>query len=143
MKVLIPLLVALAVVARCQPPPGTAAEAPRVTAETLVGTWSGHWASESSAARGSAELVLARVPGRDDVIGQFTFVMGGTTRSLRYEGRIDNGALRFPLVGDGRIVLEPDEAARVVAAQRLRGEWKDARGALPAPRGLIDLSRVR
>lgn len=143
MKFLIVLVVATVALALSRPPPGVAADAPLATAETVLGAWSGHWAGEGSPGRGSAELVLARVPGRDSVVGQFTFVSGGAVRSLRYEGRIEDGALRFPLVGDGRIVLEPRAASRPGTAQRLRGEWTDDRGALPAPRGTIELSRVK
>jgi hypothetical protein len=97
---------------------------------------------DGSDANGSVGLVLARSPGRSNVVGQFTFVTGGVTRSLRYEGRIENGRLRFALVGDGRIVLEPVAAPRPGLAERLRGEWADSRGALPAPHGVIDVSRT-
>jgi hypothetical protein len=119
------------------------AEASLVTTATIIGAWSGEWRSEDSAARGSAELVVARVSGREAVVGQFTFLTGGNARSLRYEGRIEDGALHFPLVGDGRIVLEPRAAPRPADAARLHGEWQDSRGALPAPRGVIELGRVR
>ncbi|MBM4441629.1 MAG: hypothetical protein FJ027_14540, partial [Candidatus Rokubacteria bacterium] len=95
------------------------------------------------AADGPAELVVAHVPGRADVVGQFTFMAGGVSRSLRYEGRIENGHLRFPLVGEGRIVLAPVAAPRPGAATHLRGDWVDDRGALPAPRGTLELSPAR
>jgi hypothetical protein len=88
------------------------------------------------------ELVLARAPGRDAVVGQFTFLSGGTSRTLRYEGQVEDGILKFELVGDGRIVLEPRTAVTPGAAATLHGDWVDARGALPAPRGTLDLSRV-
>jgi hypothetical protein len=97
---------------------------------------------DGSDANGSVGLVLARIPGRSNVVGQFTFVTGGVTRSLRYEGSIEDGRLRFALVGDGRIVLEPVAALRPGLAERLRGEWADSRGALPAPHGVIDVTRT-
>jgi hypothetical protein len=143
MNLLIALVIGLSVLARSPSSDGGGAEPTLITAETMVGAWSGHWASENPAARGSAELVLARIPGRDRVVGQFTFLTGGVARSLRYEGRIDDRSVRFPLVGDGRIVLEAEAAARPGTAQRLKGEWQDERGALPAPRGVIELRRVK
>jgi hypothetical protein len=118
------------------------AGAPLATVETLLGAWNGHWVSDDRRGQGSMGLVLARTPGKDEVVGQFTFVTGGVTRSLRYEGRIEDGRVEFPLVGDGRIVLEPLGAARPGTAPRLRGSWRDARGALPAPEGVIDLGRA-
>jgi hypothetical protein len=119
------------------------AAAPLTKPDSLLGAWAGHWRTETPAAHGSAELVVAVVAGRDALVGQFTFVTGGTTRSLRYEGHIVEGALRFPLVGDGRIVLEPEAAPSPDSARKLRGSWKDDRGALPAARGTIELSRVQ
>lgn len=136
------ILVISALLAHGMPLRPVAAEAPLATAETLVGTWNGQWTTATPSARGSAELVLARVPGRDDVVGQFTFVIGGVARSLRYEGRIQDGRVRFPLVGDGAILLEPVSASRPGEAKRLRGEWTDARGALPALQGVLELTRV-
>jgi hypothetical protein len=112
------------------------------TAETLVGAWNGHWTGEGRAGRGSMGLVLARAPGADEVVGQFTFITGGVTRTLRYEGRIEDGRVEFPLVGDGHIALEPLAAVPPGTAARLRGEWTDTRGALPAPTGVIELSRT-
>ena len=139
----IALAIALVIVAWCLAAE-LAAAAPALTkADTLLGAWAGRWRTETPAAQGSAELVVALVPGRDTVVGQFTFVTGGTTRSLRYEGRIAGESLRFSLVGDGHIVLEPEVAASPVEARRLRGEWADDRGALPASRGVIELSRVQ
>lgn len=124
-------------------PMAVTADVPLATTDTLLGAWSGQWRSDDRPARGSAELVVARVPGRDAVVGQFTFLTGGIARSLRYEGRVDDGALHFPLVGGGRIVLEPHAALRPADAERLHGKWKDSRGALPAPHGVIELGRVR
>jgi hypothetical protein len=135
------VLVLLAVAAGVPATGARAADAPLATAETLVGAWNGRWATAAPAGHGSAELVLSRVPGRDNVVGQFTFVIGGVTRSLRYEGEIDRGRVSFPLVGEGRIVLEPVDAMRPGTAARLRGEWTDTRGALPAPRGMLELTR--
>jgi hypothetical protein len=119
-----------------------AAERPLATTETLLGAWNGHWLSEDRERRGPLGLVLARTPGQHQVLGHFSFVTGAVTRSLRYAGRIDNGRVEFPLVGEGRIVLEPVDDIRLGTAARLHGEWTDARGALPAPRGVIELSRA-
>jgi hypothetical protein len=83
------------------------------------------------------------VPGRDAVLGHFTFITGGLSRTLRYEGRIEDGAVRFPLVGDGRIVLEPRRPVPTSKASALEGEWVDARGALPGATGHLALDRVR
>ena len=120
---------------------GAATAAPAASAAALVGAWNGEWSGTTATARGPVELVLAGVPGHDAVIGQFTFVTGGLSRTLRYEGRLEDGVLRFPLVGEGELLLRPREAARPGAAEALQGEWVDARGALPAPRGSLRLSR--
>jgi hypothetical protein len=139
--VLISSMLALAL---CAPPPrlvlAASAAAPMKSAD-VVGAWNGQWAGPAGA-QGMVELVLARAPGRDAVVGQFTFLSGGTSRTLRYEGQVEDGILKFELVGDGRIVLEPRTAVPPGAAVTLRGDWVDARGALPAPRGTLDLSRV-
>jgi hypothetical protein len=119
-----------------------AAEWPFATAETLLGAWNGQWLADGRERRGPMGLVLARSPGTNEVVGQFTFITGGVTRSLRYEGRIDNGRVEFPLVGDGQIVLEPVDGIRPGTAARLRGTWTDERGALPAPQGMIELGRA-
>ena len=122
--------------------PGAEA-APPADAAPLVGAWNGHWTAPSGiGTEGAVELMLARVPGRDSVLGHFTFVAGGKPRTFRYEGRLDNGVLRFPLVGEGRILLAPREAARPGTADVLQGEWVDAGGVLPAPSGTLQLSRV-
>ena len=113
------------------------------TTETLVGAWTGRWQATDGAAGGSLGLVLTRVPGRDTIVGQFTFVAGAISRALRYEGRLDSGALRFPLVDDGHIVLEAGgDSRRPMTADRLSGAWVDQRGALPAPLGRIELQRA-
>ena len=113
------------------------------TAETLVGTWTGRWQAIDGAATGSLGLVLTRVPGDDTIVGQFTFIAGAISRTLRYEGRLDNGAVRFALIGDGYIVLEAGgHGYRPMTAERLMGTWVDQRGALPAPRGTIELQRA-
>lgn len=138
-RVLVALILALAATT---PGASVADTAPVVTVETLIGTWNGRWTAASGGPSGSLELILARVPGRDSVLGQFTFVTGATSRTLRYEGRIENGTLRFPLVGDGRIVLTSRDAPRAGQAATLRGEWEDARGALPTSRGALELDRV-
>jgi hypothetical protein len=44
---------------------------------------------------------------------------------------------------DGRIAVQPLDVASPEAAGRARGEWVDARGALPAARGHFDPTRVR
>lgn len=116
--------------------------APLTTVTTLVGAGNGSWSGATGPGNGTVELVLARVPGRDTVLGQFTFVTGGTSRTLRYEGRLQDGRLQFPLVGEGRIVLEPKETVRPSSAATLQGEWVDARGALPAPSGTLRLTRL-
>lgn len=139
------VLLALALVARCQTPQvsaGGAEAVPLVSASALVGAWNGEWMAPSDAAQGMVELVLTRAPGRDSVLGQFTFLTGAISRTVRYEGRVENGTLRFQLVGEGRIVLEPREATRPGGAARLQGEWVDTRGALPAPHGTLQLSRT-
>ena len=139
------VLVTLALVARCQSPhvsAGGAEAVPLVSASALVGAWNGEWMVSPGVAQGMVELVLTRAPGRDSVLGQFTFLTGAVSRTVRYEGRVENGTLRFPLVGEGRIVLEPREAARPGGAARLQGEWVDTRGALPAPHGTLQLSRT-
>ena len=128
--------------ARCQPPHGGAEAASPTSAAALVGAWSGEWTAPTGQAHGPVELVLARVPGKDGVVGQFTFLTGGLSRTLRYEGRLEDGRLRFPLVGEGHVVLEPQAAARPGTAEALHGEWVDSRGALPAPRGTLHLSRA-
>jgi hypothetical protein len=144
-KVMLLGALALVLVARCQPPHGLspADAAPAVTAETLIGTWSGRWTVPANGKAGSVELVLARVPGRDGVLGQFTFITGALSRTLRYEGRIEDGAVRFPLVDDGRIVLEPRAPGPPGRAAALDGEWVDSRGALPGAAGRLALDRVR
>lgn len=112
------------------------------TAETLVGTWTGRWQAADGGPGGSLGLVLTRVPGRDTLVGQFTFVTGAISRTMRYEGRLDNGAVRFPLVDDGHIVVEAGrDAQRPLTADRLSGTWVDQRGALPAARGTLELQR--
>jgi len=145
------VLIALTLVwaVRCQPPPpppragdGVAEAALPVAAATMLGAWSGQWTAPPGRSEGAVELVLARGTGDGGVLGHFTFVTGGKARTMRYEGRIEDGALRFPLVGDGRIVLEPREGVRPGAAATLRGEWVDAGGVLPAPNGLLELSRA-
>jgi hypothetical protein len=113
------------------------------TTETLVGTWTGRWQAAEGAANGSLGLVLTRVPGRETIIGQFTFVTGAISRTMRYDGRLDNGAVRFTLVDGGYIVLEAGgDAQRPMTADRLSGAWVDLRGALPAPHGSIELERA-
>jgi hypothetical protein len=116
---------------------------PLVTPETIVGTWSGRWRAADGTRDGALGLVVARVPGQDTVVGQFTFMRGAVSQTLRYEGRLHNGAVRFPLVGEGRIVLEagPD-AQRPTIADQLTGTWIEDRGALPAARGSIELQRA-
>jgi hypothetical protein len=117
--------------------------APPSGAAPLVGAWNGQWTTPTGVGtQGAVELVLARVPGRDAVLGHFTFMAGGTPRTFRYEGRLDDGVLRFPLVGEGRILLAPRAAARPGTADVLQGEWVDAAGVLPAPSGTLQLSRV-
>ena len=140
MKWLVLTLLMLPLVGPTSLAPATAAQ-PLATAETLVGAWTGHWVSEGPARQGEMGLVLARTPGNNEVVGQFTFITGGVTRSVRYQGRLTDGRVEFPLVGDGHIVLEPVDAPRPGHAARLRGEWTDVRGALPAPEGVIDLTR--
>jgi hypothetical protein len=141
------VMFALVVVACCQPPHGAAAtlEAPPVpSAETLLGTWNGRWAAASgTSAQDDVELIVARVPGGGNLIGQFTFVVGGTSRTARYVGSLENGVLRFPLIGDGRIVLHAAPSPSPGSTLALEGEWVDRRGALPAPAGRIELRRVR
>ena len=62
---------------------------------------------------------------------------------MRYEGRLDNGAIRFTLVDDGHVVLEAGrDAQRPMTADHLSGTWVDQRGALPAARGSIELQRA-
>ena len=113
------------------------------TTETLVGTWTGRWQAGDGGAAGSLGLVLMRVPGRDTIVGQFTFITGAISRTMRYEGRLDNGAVRFTLVRDGHIVLEAGrDAQRPMTPDRLSGTWVDQRGALPAARGSIELQRA-
>ena len=55
--------------------PGT----PLTTAETLLGAWTGQWRAADGTPGGSLGLVLARVPGRDTVVGQFTFIAGAVS----------------------------------------------------------------
>jgi hypothetical protein len=76
------------------------------------------------------------------VLGQFTFVTGAISRTLRYEGRIEDGTVRFPLVGGGRMVLDSPRAVRPGAAAALEGEWVDTRGALPGRTGTLALDRA-
>ena len=121
---------------------GSAADRPLATAETLVGAWNGRWIGESRAGEGPMGLVLARTPGNNQVVGQFTFITGGISRSMRYEGTVTNGRVEFPLVANGQIVLEPVDAMHPGTATQLRGEWTDVRGALPAPEGIIELHRA-
>jgi hypothetical protein len=123
---------------------GEAADAaPPAAATPLVGAWSGQWTAPTAVGtHGAVELVLAGLPGRDAVLGHFTFVAGGKSRTFRYEGRVENGVLRFPLVGEGRILLAAPEATGPGTAEMLQGEWVDARGVLPAPSGTLQLSRA-
>jgi hypothetical protein len=111
--------------------------------ETLVGQWSGRWQAADGKRSGSLGVILSRVPGRDAVLGQFTFVEGATSRTMRYEGHLENGTVAFPLVAGGRIVLEatrdPGDALR---AATLTGTWVEHRGSLPAPRGTVELARA-
>jgi hypothetical protein len=125
-------------------PVSAAAEPMRLTtAETLVGTWTGRWRALDGTPEGSLGLVLARVPGRTTVTGQFTFVAGAVSRTVRYEGRIEDGAVRFPLVGDGRLVLEAAAGPnRPLTAERLSGTWVEHHGALPVSRGMFELERA-
>jgi hypothetical protein len=118
--------------------------APAVTAERLIGTWNGHWTvpGEVKSSTGQVELILGRIPGSDAVLGQFTFVTGATSRTLRYEGRIEDGTVWFPLVGGGRIVLDPPGAVRAGDAVVLEGDWVDTHGALPGRAGTLALGRV-
>jgi hypothetical protein len=139
MKPVVALLILVALNASGQSRPETLGS---LTTETLLGMWSGRWASEAPAGNGSADLVVARIPGNDVVVGQFTFLVGGRARSLRYEGKIADGTLRFPLVGDGYIELRAAAAGQPSSAGALHGRWKDDRGALPAPLGTIELSRM-
>jgi hypothetical protein len=55
---------------------------------------------------------------------------------------LTDGRVAFPLVGDGQIVLEAVDGVRPGTAARLHGTWTDARGALPAPQGMIELDRA-
>lgn len=113
------------------------------TVETLVGMWTGRWEAAGGAAGGSLGVILSRVPGRETVIGQFTFVDGAVSRTMRYEGQLENGVVRFALVDRGWIVLEVDpKAQRAPIAPRLSGTWVESRGALPAPRGTMELERT-
>lgn len=112
-----------------------------MTPATVVGTWNGRWTTASGGPGGSVELVVAKVPGREGVLGQFTFVTGATARTLRYEGRIEEGTLRFPLVGGGHIVLD-SVGSPLPGGASLTGHWEDVRGALPAPRGALELNRI-
>jgi hypothetical protein len=137
--------VVLALAARGQPPQGAAAveAVALVTADSLVGAWRGEWTAAGQGAHGMVELILGRVSGRQSVIGQFTFVTGGHSRTLRYEGRIEDNVVRFTLVGGGRIVLKPEHAPRPELASALEGHWTDARGALPSDAGTLTLDRIR
>lgn len=122
---------------------GGGAASPPAAATPLVGAWNGQWTAPAGVGTsGPVELVLAGMSGRDTVLGHFTFVAGGKSRSFRYEGRLENGVLRFPLVGEGRILLAPRQAARPGEAAMLQGEWVDARGVLPAPSGTLQLGRA-
>jgi len=145
-KTVLLLILALVLGARGEPGPGpggVAFAAPPVRATPLVGAWSGQWTAPTAVgAHGTVELVLAGQPGRDTLLGHFTFMAGGKSRTFRYEGRLENGVLRFPLVGEGRILLEPLEAARPGTAEVLQGGWIDAGGALPARSGTMQLTRA-
>jgi hypothetical protein len=123
--------------------PGPSSAAVTVSANTVIGRWTGQWTARPGPAHGAIELILARVPGSDSVLGHFTFVKGAVSRTLRYEGRIENGTLHFPLVGDGHVILHPRDADRPGPASTLHGDWLDARGGLPAPQGALELNRVR
>jgi hypothetical protein len=139
------ILVAFALALVAQPPHSRVDAEPAVTTERLIGTWNGHWTvpGEATSRTGQVELILGRIPGRDGVLGQFTFVTGATSHTLRHEGRIEDGTVRFPLVGGGQIVLDPLHAARPGAAAALEGEWVDTRGALPGRTGTLALDLVR
>jgi hypothetical protein len=112
------------------------------TVQTLLGRWTGRWQG-SDGESGSLGVILSRVPGRRTVVGQFTFIEGAAARTVRYEGRLENGVVAFPLVAGGRIVLE---AARdpqsPLRAETLSGTWVEHRGALPAPHGTVELERA-
>jgi hypothetical protein len=114
-----------------------------MTVETLVGRWTGRWQASDGSPSGSLGVILSRVPGRETVVGQFTFVQGATARTLRYEGHLENGSVAFPLVAGGRIVLEAARDARSpLRAETLSGTWVEHRGALPVPQGTVELERA-
>jgi hypothetical protein len=117
-------------------------------AESAVEAWRGRWTAAASAAGpsptgGSVELLLSRVAGSTTVVGQFTFVVGAQTRTMRYEGQLTGGQVRFDLGADGRLVLDPPENAAGGPAATRSGEWVDDQAFLPAARGTLELSRVR
>ncbi len=127
------LLVVLAV--RCQPPHGVAEASSGI--EPLVGTWSGDWTA-GARGRGSMEAIITPTSDPGQVMAQFTFVGGGVTRTSRRVGNVESdGHVRFPLLGGGVIVLRPEGEGR------LQGEFTDERGALPAPQGVVTLTRTR
>lgn len=117
---------------------------PLPTADTLLGTWMGRWQAADGVYGGAAELVATGVAGRDgSVVGQFTFVSGAVSRSLRYVGCLENGVVRFALPDEGRIAFEAGHDRRDgTAATRLFGSWADRRGCLPVEHGIFQLVRT-
>jgi hypothetical protein len=116
--------------------PDAGAERLLGTAETLLGAWNGRWLGQDRAAQGSMGLVVARTPRKDAVVGQFTFVIGGT----RVGSTRDASSSRSSATGGS--YSSRSGGGRAGTAPRLRGEWTDARGALPARQGVIELVRT-
>lgn len=136
MRQMLGLVVVLLVVlaARCQPPHGGAEASSGI--EPLVGTWSGDWTA-GARGRGSVEAIITPTGDSGQVMAQFTFVGGGVARTSRRVGDVESdGRVRFPLLGGGVIVLRPQGEGR------LQGEFTDERGALPAPQGVVTLTRA-
>jgi hypothetical protein len=81
------VLLRLVLVLAALPATGASFQRHLVGVETLVGAWNGRWVADGGRLHGPMELVVARAPGREDVVGHFAFMTGARTRSMRYEAR--------------------------------------------------------
>lgn len=101
-----------------------------------MGAWTGSWSAPGAPRGGSVGLLLApgTEPGR--TMGQFTFIHGAKSRTVRYEGTVADGVIRFALPTDGEIVLRREASALV-------GQWSGRQTIAPAATGTFVLTRGR
>jgi len=104
--------------------------------DRLRGAWSGSWTSEDGRQHGAADVLIVATPEPTELVGEFSFVEGSEARTIRRPGVLIREEGRFPLLG-GEIAL------RLASGNRVVGDFVDARGELPAPRGRLELTRAR